>query len=144
MNASETNQRDYEAIRNHLMTALHSSHEQYDRAVLTLSTGLLGLSIAFVRPDAEKPLEHVSCILVLSWLSLLLAIVATILSLLSSRRATRKALEDVYNLYRLGKLETLQSTNRWSRATETFNIISALGFLVGAVLTVLFVILTLR
>jgi len=142
MNANETNQSDYEAIRAHLMSALLSSHEQYDRAILTLSTGLLGLSVAFVRPNTGTPAAQMSCTLVLSWLCLLVAIIATVLSLLASQLATRRAIDDAHNLYRLKKLETLQSTNAWSEVTKVLNLCSAAGFLLGAVLTVVFVILT--
>lgn len=139
MSESEAGQRQYEAYRDHLHTALQSAHEQYDRAILTLSTGLLGLSVTFIKSDSATAAPPLRCLLVLSWVFLLLAIISTLVSFLFSQRALRKALNDAHELYILKRNEVLQKKNVWSQATELLNAASGCFFLTGALLTVLFV-----
>src|SRR5258705_7423220 len=138
MDESDSSQRDYEAIRGHLLSALQSTHEQYDKAVLTLSTGLLGLSIAFIKSDSRTPGVRFRCLLMLSWVFLLLAILSTLTSFLLSQRALRKALDDAHDLY-IRKNSAALEKNPWSQATEIVNVLSGFLFLLGAVLTVMFV-----
>src|SRR5437867_951403 len=105
VSGGDTSQSDYEALRQHLLEGLRSSYEQYDRAVLTLSTGLLGISVAFIQPHQIQSSRQAPCLLAFSWLCLLFAIATTVLSLLASQRAIRKALDDAHDIYILGKHE---------------------------------------
>jgi hypothetical protein len=132
---------EYEKTREHLWAALHSSYEQFDKAVLTLSSALLGLSVSFIRPLGENASSQCVCLLVLSWLFLLLAVCSTISSLVASQRAIRTSLDDAYDLYIRQKDPAV---NVWSKLTERLNMVSAVAFLAGAILTVVFVTLQMR
>jgi len=138
MSESEPRRQEYEAIRGHFLSALQSTYEQYDRAVLTLSTGLLGVSVAFIKPDSGAPGIQFRCLLLLSWVFLLLAIFSTLVSFLLSQQALRRALDDAHQFYIQKRTEALQE-NPWSQATQIVNVLSGCFFLLGAILTVLFV-----
>lgn len=138
MSESDSGQRDFEAIREHLYTALLSAHEQYDKAVLTLSTGLLGLSVTFIKSDSGTAAVRLRCLLVLSWIFLLIAIFSTLISFIFSQRALTKALDDAYDLYIRKRSEALRA-NLWRQATAVLNLSSGVFFFLGAVLTVVFV-----
>ena len=69
--------------REHLWDSLFSSYAEFDRAILTLSSALLALSIAFVKDIV--PIEQISLpgLLVASWILFGVSILSTLTSFIS-------------------------------------------------------------
>lgn len=80
--------------RNELDKAEQAQAAQYDKAILTVSSALLGLSVAFLKDVAADP-PVVICILACAWLSLALSILFTLYSFLTSQNAIRYVRETI-------------------------------------------------
>lgn len=65
-----------------------SASQDYDRAILTLSSGTLALSATFLKDIAQTPAKSI-VLLEVSWAALIGAIIAIILSFLVSQWAIR-------------------------------------------------------
>lgn len=85
---------DYE-YRKELSSLEHASQEKYDQAVMTLSGGALGISIAFVKDLVD--LEHIVWLpcLWLAWLSWGFSVTSVLASFFFSQRALREAINQV-------------------------------------------------
>ncbi len=114
---------------NHLREALLSSSNQFDRAILTLSSGLLALSLAFIKDIVPLKEAQWMNLLFVSWCLLGFAILSTVISFLASQKAIRLCLE-----------EAASDGGVWSKITTGLNIISAALFVFGVSSTVVFVI----
>lgn len=85
-------QDDYlEKYRDSLLEAEHTASRDYDKAILTLSTGALG----FITQIVPHPSSFTLFFLGSGWLSLVLSLLSTLVSLLTSQFALRKAVEQV-------------------------------------------------
>ena len=120
--------REESNFRAHLLDATLSSSNQFDNAVLTLSSAFLALSIAFIKDIV--PLNSAAFMYGLKWSWALFgaAIVCTLVSFMTSQEATRSQHEET------------SGGMRWRSATIALNIASAATFLVAVVLTVTFAI----
>ena len=125
-------QRDLEHD-NHLREALLSSSNQFDSAILTISSGMLALSLGFIKEVVPFKGAVWLEFLMASWCLLGGAVLSTVLSFLFSQKAIRTCLES-----------SDSSDGGWSRATTVNNIVSASAFILGVLLTVVFVILNLK
>lgn len=114
--------------RDHLRGALLSSSNQFDSAVLKLSSGLLAVSAAFLRGPAQGGAPHAKWLLVVSWALLGTAILSTVVSFLASQSTIRAQLED-----------NDSSAALWSVRTTCLNAVSAVMFILGVALTIMFV-----
>lgn len=124
MSSSESD-KDY---KNHLRAALLDSSNRFDSAVLSLSSGLLALSLAFLRDLVNpRPPTCVLC-LVCSWIMLGTAVITTVVSFLTSQSCLRSRLE--------GNETKAKS---WIKRTELLNRASAALFVSGVCLTIIFV-----
>jgi len=121
-------QRDHDHD-SHLREALLSSSNQFDHAVLTLSSGLLALSLAFIKDIVPLKDAQWMNLLFVSWCLLGFAILSTVISFLASQKAIRNCLE-----------ESGSDGGAWSKTTTWINISSAAFFVVGVSSTVIFVI----
>ncbi len=72
----------------------HAASQDYDRAILTLSSGTLALSATFLHDIAPNPVGCSVGLLVASWIFLVVAIVAIVVSYLSSQQAHRATMGD--------------------------------------------------
>lgn len=83
----------YAETRKDLLSRQLSNSERFDTAVLTLSTGALGASLAFI--SNVVPLERAQCLILLrvSWWLFGVSIGSTMLSFLASQRGIARQLE---------------------------------------------------
>ncbi len=135
---SERN-RIYEEFRNHLLKLQMMNSENFDKSILSLSSTLLALSLAFINDivDFKKAINPE--FIKLSWVFLVGAILITLISFLLSQKAIDKQL-DYAEKYYLSKLdEYLNKNNIYNSLTKGSSYFSALFFIVGIILTVLFV-----
>ena len=80
----------YQQERQASIEAEHSDAEHYDRWLLTLSAGALGISIAFLKDIAPNPDPSTHCWLITAWTSLIAAITATVGSMQVSQWAFQR------------------------------------------------------
>lgn len=131
-----------------LYAALHAeaerrevaSAESFDKAVLTLSTAGLGLSIAFVKDFVPLSAMVLPYVLYIAWGLFLTAAVGTILSFLTSQKAQQRQKE----LARLAYLESdaaaFDAPNVWAQRTDRLGLICGGAFILALLLTTVFAI----
>jgi len=104
----------------------------FDKAILTLGAGALGLSITFITKIAPKP--KLGICLILSWGFLTLSILSTLLSFLLSQKAHRKQREVLKSELLCDK----EMKNPFAIWVARFNIFSIAFFISGIIFLVLF------
>jgi len=116
-----------------------SNSERYDKAVLSLSTAFLGLSLAFLKHLVPiQPAEWL-WLLYGSWLALAGAVLVTIISFLVSQRGIDAQLKKAEDYYLRDDQTALNKTGI-AKLTEWINASSGVLFLLGVLLTTAFVI----
>jgi hypothetical protein len=128
----------YNEHRKQAWQDIQTSTDQFDRSLLTLSSGALALSLAFIKDLV--PLKDAVGIywLYSSWISLALCILVTLGSFLISDRAQRKHLSYYYKWYVEGMEEYLGKRSRWSKALVWCSLGGGLLFLGGLICTMMF------
>lgn len=124
--------KDYRAM---LVQADERSQEQYDRTVIALSGGALGISLAFVdNIIGEKPIDS-DGLLLAAWFSWTTSLLVVLSSYYLSRRALRQAIQQVDN----GTIRQQKPGGMFSVLTMIANAASAILFIVGATTMAFFV-----
>jgi len=129
----------YEQCRDDLLKRQLSNSENFDKAVLSLSTAGLGFSLAFIKDIAIFSPPDYLVMLYLSWGCFGSAIVSTLLSYLASQRGINCQLVRAEQYYLERKDEVLHKTNWWAKATNWLNHISAVVFIIAIFSTIVFV-----
>jgi hypothetical protein len=129
----------YKNTRDDLLKRQLSNSERLDGAILTLSTGTLGLSLAFIKDIV--PISSAVCLLVLkaSWWAFGCSIVLTLLSFVASQLAIKKQLIYAKKYYLDKKDKYLTRTNDLARLTDILNYSSCAVFICAIVFTIVFV-----
>jgi len=126
--------------RSLLVAAAQKAQDDFDKTVLSLSGGALGISFAFVKDIVgNQSLAH-SALLLMSWIAWGISITCVLASFYFSQQALRKTIKqvDADNVY-----EQLPGGIH-SRITATLNALGGLLFLVGVTLLIIFVSYNLR
>jgi hypothetical protein len=118
------------AYRDWLVSADQKSSQAYDKAVMTLSGGALGLSLTFVKEIAPNPLTCTKWMLAAAWASLTVSLTSILISMLTSQWALRKAIRQVD----AGLEPDTKIGGFFSRLTIALNILSGLMFVAGVAL----------
>jgi hypothetical protein len=128
----------HQEAREEIQKRQFSNSESYDRAILTLSSGFLALSLSFIK--GIIPSGHVKYIPVLywSWAVLAIAIVVTVASFRVSDRALTQALTALHRYY-VERDEAALRRTKLTRTVERMNDVSGVLFIGGVLLTVFFV-----
>ena len=128
----------YNIERSHLLKAMLSTYEQYDKSILAMSAAALGFSITFIKEIV--PAEHLVMLnlIICSWMFFAVAILSTIASFLLSRRAIDTQLRFSEQYYLQKNDEYANKRNPYGKATEVCNVLSGASFFVGIILTVIF------
>jgi len=134
----QRDRREYLEERQAAIDAEGEVSASFDKAMLTLSAGALGLSITFIHQVAPNP--RYICLLLAAWLAFAGSLLATLLSFLLSQTSLRRYREIMDNRY-LRKSD--DERNRPATWTNALNIISIAVFTTGAVLLVAFCFLNL-
>lgn len=119
--------------RRHLLEALYSESQQFDRAVLTLAAGALGISIAFVNDVAPNP--RATGWLAASWVLLALSLICVLLSFMAAQSAIRWEIDHLYDVPRPERPHP--------RRTPRLNAGAAWTFVVGVLALAVFALLNL-
>jgi len=126
--------------RKSLFNASLEQSRLFDKAILTLAAGALGLSLTFIHeivPEGCEPKNIYS--LIVSWIFLTLSILSTVVSFLTSYKTCIRQIEIMEIKYFPGegnkKNEKLKdnknNSNCYRRITKWLNIFSILCFIAG-------------
>ena len=107
----------------------------YDKAVLTLSGGALGISLAFLRDVADKTSLKSTGWLLTAWVLWGISVTTVLISFFTSSVAIRKAIEQTDE--RLIYIET--PGGLFNHITKWLNPLAGLLFLLGVIAIVVFV-----
>ena len=123
------------AYRQWLVAAEHDASRDFDRAVMALAGGALGLSVTFIHEIVASPVYRSSVWIALAWGCLSLSLLSILVSMLTSQHALRRAIKQV-------DAQTVHQVARaggWlSMVTEGLNIVAALTLVLGLVFLVVF------
>jgi hypothetical protein len=126
--------------RSYLVAADQKAQEDYDKNLLTLSGGALGISFAFVKDFISDNVIVLPTLLFFSWISWGMSIVGVLFSFYFSMRAIRKSIDQVDK----GVIYSSQPGGGYSKITSILNLLSGLFFITGIVLIAVFVLNNLR
>lgn len=129
----------YSRTREDLLKRNLSNSENLDKAILSLSSGLLGLSLGAIKSVVDLEVAKYLPLLFISWGMFALAIILTLVSFLVSQRAIARQLVLAEAYYLNGDDAAIEARNVWAGATEWLNGISALVFIVAVISTILFI-----
>ncbi len=91
--------KEYLDYRKNLNDSLYQISDSFDKTIITLAGGALGLSITFIHEIAPHPDPTTLPTLTTAWAFLVAALLSILLSLLTSQRAKVKEIEEVDNAY---------------------------------------------
>jgi hypothetical protein len=125
---------DLRQYRQQLLTADQKAQEDFDKTVLTLSGGALGISFAFVKDIVgNKPLTNPDWLLC-AWIAWGISVASVLASFYFSQRALRHAIKQVDQ----NRIYEQTPGRMYSRITSVLNAIGGVLFLVGVILIVMF------
>lgn len=116
-----------------------SNVENLDKAILSLSSAGLGLSLVFIRNVVELAAATHVWLLHISWLMFVLAITSTLLSYLFGQRALDKQRELIEKYYLEGDEDAGQQTSLASRITRFLSYVSVFTYIAAVVCTAFFI-----
>ena len=116
-----------------------SNVENLDKAILSLSSAGLGLSLVFIRNVVELAAATHVWLLHLSWLMFVLAITSTLLSYLFGQRALDRQRELIEKYYLEGDEDAGQQTSLASRMTRFLSYVSVFSYIAAVVCTAIFI-----
>ena len=114
--------------RQELVNSKFKVAEDFDKALLTLSGGALGISMTFIKDIVIKP-EH-KWILVISWTCFGLSIIILLLGFHVCRKAYMQEIVSLDAIQEKSK-KANNKKNLWSEATEVANIFALVFFIIG-------------
>lgn len=126
-------QEQYKRYREELVIKQNSNSEQYDKYLLTFSVGFLTVSVSFLSKFIIYQQVDKLGLLYFSWAFLLLSIIITLISFFTSNKSIKQAIKNLND----GK--DYSHANPWIKWTEYFNNSSGLLFILGLLLTIIFV-----
>jgi hypothetical protein len=126
---------EFEAYRHHLLLAEQRAQEDYDKTVVSLSGGALGVSFAFLDNIVKgRPLTNPNLLFV-AWACWSISLLVVLASFFFSIRALRKAQKQA----RTGAI-FLRTPGGWAaKLTEIANVTGAVLFVVGLLFIGVFV-----
>lgn len=134
----EERQKTYSQLRERLLQNQLSNSENFDKAILSLSSAGLGISLTLVRYLVGVTSESNYIILKLSWFLFVSAIISTILSFVSSQKGIERQLYYAEKYYLDDDEDFFNKKNIYSIITNGLNGLSALFFIFAVVVTVIF------
>ncbi len=111
---------------------------RYDKWILTLSGGALGLSITFMDKIAKNPTKDTLLWLKLSWGSLVFSLLAALLSLVTSQSAIRENRKELDSAYSENRAPTFTFQKWFTWITNILNWGSLLLFILGVIFLCVF------
>lgn len=117
---------------------IQSSTDSYDQSLLALSTGGLGLSIAFIKDLVPLPFAVWLPLLYVSWVLFILTILFTVASFLLSVQAQKRQLEFLWKFYLERDNAFRDKETVFSKALRWCTFLAGTFFLAAVVCTAVF------
>ena len=122
--------------RSAILQAEQKAQESYDKTVLTLSGGALGVSLTFIdKIVGREGVRTAPGYLLGAWICWGFSMAFVLASFYFSQRALRKTVEQID----AGTLEKERPGGCWTCFTLTLNALGGLGFIVGLILMIIFI-----
>ena len=127
--------------RNNLALSRHKMSDDYDKIVITLSGGALGLSFFFIRDVISQTVEN-AWWLVGAWAMWTLSLICLGLALIFSQKSLEKAMEQVDEAIEKNDVNSIpHAPGGWFRkVTDILNYSAGVLFVLGVVSIAYFVI----
>lgn len=126
--------------RTYLVQAEQKAQADFDKTVLSLSGGALGISFAFLKNVVGAGPHSAVISLYCAWASWGLSVSAILLSFYLSQHSLRKAIGQVDS----GRIENEKPGGAFATATSVCNALGGILFILGVLLMILFVIANLE
>ncbi|MGD0655193.1 MAG: hypothetical protein ABSA16_12670 [Thermoguttaceae bacterium] len=126
-------QSQYIEFKKQVAEGLRSSAYQFDKAILTLASGALALSLTFIKEIAPNPDHSTICIIGLSWACFIASICLTLMSFHTSICAYRRFDNIIDTICSKPNIDRSSLKNHWNCVTILLNILSLIVFIVGTV-----------
>lgn len=115
------------SYRDHLVIARQKSQEAYDKTVVALSGGALGVSLAFLKDVIGSKAMLNSDLVFIAWICWGFSLLSILCSYFLSEQALTQAIKQVDS----GNHEVGSTGGKYTRATELANLAGGLLFLAG-------------
>ena len=119
---------------NKLFEAYKESASQFDKNILYISSGALGLSISFITDIVKLSNASYKWILGTSWITLSIVILFSLLSHFFSMKAINFRMQNLFK-------ETDKNSKRYNKAVSSLNLLMLIGLPIGIIGLVTFIIL---
>lgn len=129
----------YKQYRTDLMNLEQKAQDDFDKTILTLSGGALGLTIAFIKDIIGDDPVVSSKLIFWAWILWGISITAILISFYSSTFALRKAIKRFDD----GNIQKIEAGDWRDSVTGILNAIGGITFVVGVVLAAIFTYLNL-
>ncbi|MEM6796669.1 MAG: hypothetical protein AAF725_22040 [Acidobacteriota bacterium] len=121
-----------EGYRAHCVKAHQQAQADFDKTVLTLSGGALGLSITFVEKIASPTTSQFKWLLLAAWAAWLLSVSAVLLSYFFS-------IKDLWHLIeQIDEGEKIVKKRWYAHLTVSFNVLGMVTFIFGVIAIAVF------
>lgn len=137
-NSSAYTAAQYADLKKYVGQGLFSAAEQCDKALLALSGGAFGVSVAFLKDIAPHFDPGTKGWIIYAWVLFLLSIVATLSSFQASACAFREFDLFIDACQQSPDNAPITFKHRWNRITIGLNILSLLFFVAGAICLAVF------
>ena len=128
-------EKDLKEYRASLLAAEQKMQEEFDKTVLALSGGALGVTFAFIKDVIGQKPVTLPVLLFTAWISWGVSVSSILASFFFSQQALRKAIKQVDE----GKIYKEYPGGMYDRVTGVLNFLGLVLFLVGVILAVIFV-----
>jgi hypothetical protein len=139
----ETKYQTYLDERHSLTAAEKESSLHFDKSILTLAAGALGLSLTFIDKIAPHPAECTLYLLGLAWIFFSLSVLSSLISSLTSQAACRRQIKIVEKIY-FDNAAPNSEKNLPAQITNILNWVSIGLFMLGVFFLVVFTIANLK
>ena len=140
MSSPEEREKQYDATRDDLLARQLSNSVEFDKSILTLSTGMLALSLAFIKDVVDLSHARYTPFLIFSWGLFGGAIISTLLSFMTSQMGIDRQLDYAEKYYLHDLKEYRTKINVPARVTDWLNRLAGIFFVLAVTLTIAFVI----
>jgi hypothetical protein len=138
VNEEHTRRTLYNDHRKQAWEDIQSSTDSFDQSLITMSSGVLGLSLAFVKDIVPLNKAVWLHVLYTSWVSFVLCVVITVISFRVSVAAQNKNLEYLAKYYLECRDEFFNKQSAYSKALTWLTWAAGTLFIVGLASTVAF------
>lgn len=132
-------QRLYQETRKDLLARQMQNSINYDKAILSLSTGALALSVAFINKVVQLATAEWRLLLLASWWLFVAALLSTLISFITSQKGIDLQLAYAEKGYMEFQDEYLRKTNHWAKWTVGLTYISGSLFVAAMIAMIVFI-----